>query len=159
MLEFDLEKLRERRRNLKEESSNLESRYFKRRKEITEEQTDTDREIKLRYSFGTTEEDIRREFGIEEANIDYEQRVVSKQEEYLDHDTREESGFDNNFEGRKTELGKEFRELENEEQEKFRKFESTEQQDFNELKRRIVPENAGHRAHQAEIENELRSKF
>lgn len=158
-LESDREKLRERRRKLKEESSNLESRYFKRRKEITEEQADTNREIKLRYRIGESEEDIRREFGIEEEKIDYEQTIVSKQEGYIDIDTREESGFENNFEGRKTELGKEFRELENEEQEKFRNFERTEQEEFNELKRRIEPENAEHRAHQAEIENELRSEF
>jgi len=158
-LESDREKLRERRRKLKEESSNLESRYFKRRKEITEEQGDADREIKLRYRVGRSEEDIRREFGIEETRVDDDQKIASRQEGYIDIDTREESRFADNFESRKAELGNDFGELENEEQEKFRKFESTEQEEFNELKRRIEPENAEHRAHQAEIENELRSEF
>lgn len=153
------EQLEERRRKLEERDSDLESRYLKRRREIREEQTDTDGEIKLRCRIGESEEDIRREFGIEEEKIEYEQTIVSKQEGYIDIDTREESGFENNFEGRKTELGKEFRELENEEQEKFRYFERTEQEEFNELKRRIEPENAEHRAHQAEIENELRGEF
>ncbi len=118
-LESRREKLAERRRKLGERDSDLESRYFKRRKELREEQADTDRKIKLRYRIGKSEEDIRREFGIEEEQIDYEQIIVSKQEGYIDVDIREESGFTDNFEGRKTELGKEFRELEKDEQEKF----------------------------------------
>lgn len=142
------EKLAERRRKFGKRDSDLESRYFKRRGELTKEQADTDREIKLRYSVGTTEEDIRREFGIQEANIDYEQRVVSKQEEYLDNDTREESEFENNFEQRKAELGKKFRELERKEQEEFHEF-----------KRRLEPENEGYRALQVDAENEMRSEF
>lgn len=158
-LESRREKLAERRRKFGKRDSDLESRYFKRRGEITEEQANTDREIKFRYRVGTTEEDIRKEFEHEEAEIDEDQKIISRQEGYIDIDTREESGFADNFDGRKAELGKEFRELEKDEQEKFRKFESAEQDEFNELKRRIEPENAGHRAHQVEIENELRGEF
>lgn len=147
-LESRREKLAERRRKLGERDSDLESRYFKRRKELTKEQVDTGREIKLRYSIGRTEDDIRKEFGTQEADIDYEQRVVSKQEEYLDNDTRQESVFENNFEGRKAELRKEFGEIERNEQE-----------EFNEHKGRLDPENEEQGALQVEIENELRSEF
>ena len=147
-LESRREKLAERRRKLGKRDSDLERRYLKRREELRKEQADTDREIKLRYSVGTTEEDIRREFGIQEANIDYEQRVVSKQQEYLDNDTREESEFENNFEQRKAELGKKFGELERKEQEGFHEF-----------KRRLEPENEGYRALQVDAENEMRSEF
>jgi hypothetical protein len=63
-LESRREKLAEKRRKLGETSSNLESRYLKRREELKEKQADIDREIELRYSIGRTEEDIRREFGI-----------------------------------------------------------------------------------------------
>jgi hypothetical protein len=152
-------KLAERRRKLGERDSDLEARYLKRRGEIKQEQANTDREIKFRYRAGISEENIRREFGVEEKRIDDDQKIVSRQEGYIDSDTREESRFADNFESRKAELGNEFRNLEKDEQEKFRKFERAEQEDFNELKRRVEPENEGHRTQQVEIENELRSEF
>ena len=147
-LESRRDKLAERRRKLGERDSDLESRYFKRRKELTKEQVDTGREIKLRYSIGRTEDDIRKEFGTQEADIDYEQRVVSKQEEYLDNDTRQESGFENNFEGRKAELGKEFGELERNEQDNFER-----------LREELESKMEGYRELQAEVEDEIRSEF
>jgi hypothetical protein len=158
-LESRREKLTERRAKFNERSSDLEGRYLKRRGEIKQEQANTDREIKFRYRVGISEEDIRREFGVEETRIDDDQKIVSRQEGYIDIDTREESRFADNFESRKAELGNEFGDLEKDEQDKFRKFERAEQEDFNELKRRVEPENEGHRTHQVEIENELRSEF
>jgi hypothetical protein len=147
-LESDREKLRERRRKLTETSSNLESRYLKRRKEITEEETYIDREIELRYSIGKTEADIRREFEKEDSGIDDDQKIIRRQEGYVDSDTREESRFENDFEGKKAELAKEFRDLER-----------AEQEEFNEHKGRLDPENEEQRALQVEIENSLRVEF
>ena len=51
-LESRREKLAERRRKFGKRDSDLERRYFKRRGEITEEQANTDREIKFRYRVG-----------------------------------------------------------------------------------------------------------
>jgi hypothetical protein len=147
-LKSSREKLEERRRKLGERNSNLESRYLKRREKLREEKADIDREIELKYNIGRVEAEIRREFGVQEADIDYMQRVVSKQEEYLEGDTRKESRFRNNFERRKAELGKEFGELERKEQD-----------DFNKYKGKIEPENEEQRALQLEIENSLRVEF
>ena len=158
-LEARREQLAERRRELREAETDLESRYFKRREEITKEQTDTGREIEFRYSIGRTEDEIRREFGVQEADIDYEQKIVSKQEGYLDNDTREESGFESNLARKETELRDELGKLETVEQEKFRNFERSEQDDFNKYKGRIEPENEERRALQVEIENSLRVEF
>lgn len=147
-LESDREKLRERRRKLKETNSNLESRYIKRREEIGKEEAAVDRETELRYSIGRTEDEIRKQFELQEADVDHEQTIISRQEGYIDIDTREESGFKNDFESRKAKLRAEFGELERKEQEEFHEF-----------KRRIEPENEEHRALQVEIENSLRVEF
>lgn len=147
-LESRREKLAERRRKFGKRDSDLESRYFKRRGEITEEQANTDREIKFRYRVGTTEEDIRKEFEHEEAEIDDDQKIISRQEGYVDIDTREESGFTDNFEGRKTELGKEFGELEKDEQNNFER-----------LREGIQSKNEEYRKRKSEVEDGLRSEF
>lgn len=140
--------LAERRRKLEEKYSNLERRYFKRRGELTKEQTDTKREIELRYRIGRTEEDIRSEFGIQEESIDHEERVISKEERYLDIDTREESGFAENFEGEKDKLEQEFRELEKKELRDFEKF-----------RKGIQSKDEEYRVLRNEVEKGLRSEF
>jgi hypothetical protein len=137
-----------RRGKLEEKSLDLERRYFKRKREITEEQANSDREIKLRYRVGRTEEDIRREFGIEEEQIDYEQGIVSRQEGYLDNDAREESRFEDSFEGEKNRLDKEFSDLTNEELRNFEK-----------LKKGIRSKDEEYRKLKSEVENGLRSEF
>lgn len=137
-----------RRGKLEEKSLDLERRYFKRKREITEEQANSDREIKLRHRVGRTEEDIRREFGIEEEHIDYEQGIVSRQEDYLDNDAREESRFENSFEGEKNRLDKEFSDLTNEELRNFEK-----------LKKGIRSKDEEYRKLKSEVENGLRSEF
>ncbi len=147
-LESRRDKLAERRRKLGERDSELEGRYFKRRGELRKEQADTDRGIKLRNSIGKTEADIRREFEKEESGINDDQKIISRQEGYIDNDTREESRFENNFEGKKAELAKEFGDLER-----------AEQEEFNEHKGRLDPENEEQRALQVEIENSLRVEF
>jgi hypothetical protein len=147
-LESRREKLAEKRRKLGETSSNLESRYLKRREELKEKQADIDREIELRYSIGRTEEDIRREFGIEEEQIDYYQRIVSRQEEYLDNDTREESRFTDNFEGEESKLERKLGELKKKEQDNFER-----------LREELESKMEGHRELQAEVEDEIRSDF
>lgn len=151
--------LAERRRKHEQTSADLERRYFKRREEIREEQGNTEREIKLKYNNGRTEAEIRREFETKEADIDYEQKIISRQEDYIDIDTGEESELESNFESRKAKLREEFGELEKFEREKFRKFERAEQEEFNELQRTTKPEYERHTAQQIEIENELRSEF
>lgn len=147
-LEARREQLAERRRELKEAEASLENRYLKRREELTKEQADTDRGIKLRNSIGKTEADIRREFEKEESGINDDQKIISRQEGYVDNDTREESRFENNFEGKKAELAKEFGDLER-----------AEQEEFNEHKGRLDPENEEQRTLQVEIENSLRVEF
>jgi hypothetical protein len=128
--------------------SDLERRYFKRRGEITEEQAITDREIKFRYRVGESEDDIRREFGIEETRIDDDQKIVSRQEDYADSDLREQSRFADNFEGDKRKLEQEFGELENKERERFEK-----------LREGIQSKDEEYRKLKAEVEDGLRSEF
>lgn len=131
-----------------EDYTDLERRYSKRRREITEEEANTDREIKSRYRVGESEDDIRREFGIEETRIDDEQKSVTRQEGYVDIDLREESRFAGNFEREKSKLEQEFRELENREREWFET-----------LRKGIQSKDGEYRKLKAEVENELGSEF
>ena len=131
-----------------EDYTDLERRYSKRRREITEEEANTDREIKSRYRVGESEDDIRREFEIEETRIDDEQKSVTRQEGYVDIDLREESRFAGNFEREKSKLEQEFRELENREREWFET-----------LRKGIQSKDGEYRKLKTEVENELRSEF
>jgi len=140
--------LAERRRKLEEKYSNLESRYLKRRGELTKEQTDIKREIELRYRIGRTEDNIRSEFAIEEESIDHEERVISKEERYLDIDTAEESRFAEHFEGEKNKLEREFSKLKTEE---LRHFE--------ELRKGIQSKDEEYRALRNEVEIGIRGEF
>jgi hypothetical protein len=147
-LESRRENIESRRSKLRERSSDLERRYFKRREEITEEQADTDREIKLRYRVGRSEEDIRREFGIEETRVDDEQNIVKRQEGYVDINLREESRFADDFEGKKSKLEREFGELEKKEREWFEI-----------LRDGIQSKDEEYRKLKVEVEDGLRSEF
>lgn len=140
--------LESRRGKLEEKGLDLERRYFKRRREITEEQANTDREIKLRHRVGRTEEDIRREFAVEEEQVDYEQGIISREEGYLDNDSREESRFEDGFEGEKSKLEQEFAELTNEELRSFEK-----------LRKGIQSKDEEYRKLKSEVEDGLRSEF
>jgi len=131
-----------------ENYSGLERRYIKRREDITEEEANTDREIKLRYRVGNSEEDIRREFGFEETRIDDEQKSINRQQSYLDIDLREESRFAGDFEREEKNLEREFRELEDKERERFEK-----------LSEAIQSKDGEYRKLKAEVENELGSEF
>ena len=142
------ENLTERRSKLRERDSNLEARYFKRREELAKEQADTDREIKFRYRVGKSEDDIRREFGIEETKIDDDQKFVSRQEGYIDIDTGEESRFADNFDREENKLEQEFGELEN-----------TERESFEKLREGISTKNEGYGVLKNEVEDTIRSDF
>jgi hypothetical protein len=147
-LESRRESLEARRSKLRKRDSDLESRYFKRRREITEEQANADREIKFRYRVGKTEDDIRREFELEEEQIDYEQGIVSKQEGYVDNDLQSESRFKDNFE----------RETVSIEQE-FGKLEKIERNKFEPLREGIQSKIEGYRKLKAEVEDGIRSGY
>lgn len=152
-------------KNLQKEEANFENETQIWKQDIlnVERSLQRNKEIltgnKFRYRVGKCEEDIRREFGIEETKVDDEQKIVSRQEGYIDIDTGEESRFADNFDREENKLEKEFGELEKDEQEQFRKFEREEQEDFNEFKGRIDPENEEHRIHKVEIDNALRNEF
>ena len=100
----------------------MEERYLIRKAEIRAEQTDTRREIEFRHSIGRTEDDIRREFGLQEASVDAEQRIISRKQQYVENDTRTESEFEDNFDGTKGKLDEEFGELESDELRNFEKL-------------------------------------
>lgn len=137
-----------RRRKIKEKSLDLEKRYFDRRGEIAEEQEHTDREIKFRYRVGKTEDDIRREFEREERGIDDEQTIASRQEGYLDSDTREESRFADNFEREQNSIRRE-----------FGKLEKIERNKFEGLREGLQSKIEGYRELKAEVENGIRSEY
>ena len=140
--------LAKRRSKLGDSEADLEQRYKKRREEIITEQGDTDREIKLRYRVGTTEEEIRSGFGIEEKGIEDQKSNVSRQEVYLDDDLREQSRVESNFARDEAKLREEFGELEKSERESFERYKSgcePEIQRYNKLK--------------AEVEDDIRSEF
>jgi hypothetical protein len=77
----------------------VESRYFKRRGEIREEQKHSDREVKFKYGVGKTEDDLRREFGKTEKHVragyDFEESTLERDEE----ETRKEIDSIVEFEG------------------------------------------------------------
>lgn len=128
--------------------SNLESRYIKRRGNIREEEANTDREIKLRYRVGESEEDIRREFGFEETRLDDEQKSINREQSRLDIDLRGESNFASDFEKEERRLEQEFGELESKERERFEK-----------LSEGFQYKDEEYRKLKAEAEDELRSEF
>lgn len=132
----------------RERSSDLEKRYFKRKREIREEQADTVGEIKFRYPVGKSEEDIRREFEIEETRIDNEQNIIRREERDVEVNLREESRFAHNFEGENRKIEREFEEFENRERELFKKN-----------RKGIQSKDEDYRKLKAEVENELRSEF
>lgn len=101
------------------EYSGLERRYFKRRREIREEQENTNREIELRFRIGKTEDDIRREFEYEERFVESEQETIDEQQGKILRDIESESRFKNNFGSRRESLKREFDELENKEHQNF----------------------------------------
>lgn len=147
-LESRREDIESRRAKLEEKGLDLEGRYFKRRGEITEGQTDTDREIKLRQRVGRTDEDIRREFGTEEEKIDYEQGIISKQEDNVDNSLQSESRFTDSFEGEKNRLEQE-----------FGKLEKIERNKFEPLREGIQSKIEGYRKLKAEVEDGIRSEY
>lgn len=132
--------------------ADLERRYLKRRRELKEEEANTDREIKSRYRVGESEDDIRREFGIEEARIDNEQKNVTRQEGYVDTDLREESRFAGDFAG---ENEREEKKLERE----FGQLETKEREWVEILRKGIQSKDEEYKRLQSEMENELRSEF
>lgn len=131
-----------------ENYSDLERRYIKRREEITAEETNTEREIKFRYRVGESEEDIRKEFGLEETRIDNEQSKIRREERYIEVNFREESRFALSFERENRKIEREFEELEKRERE-----------DFEKLRKGLQSKDGEYRELKAEVENGLRSEF
>lgn len=131
-----------------ENHSDLERRYIKRREDITKEDANTEREIKFRYRVGESEEDIRREFGLEETRIDNEQSKIRREERYIEVNFREESRFALNFERENRKIEREFEELEKRERE-----------DFEKLRKGLQSKDGEYRELKAEVENGLRSEF
>ncbi len=144
-----------RRGKLKEKSINLERRYFKRRREIIEEHADTDREIKLRYRVGRTEEDIRRQFEPEKSRIENEIAGIKREQGYIEDDTEHESEFERNFEGEKTRIEEEGRLLEQE----FGKLENQERERFETHKRQFQSDTTDERKLRSAMEDEFRSGY
>jgi len=147
-LESRREELESRREKHEENGLDLERRYLKRRQEITDEQANTDREIKLRQRVGRTEEDIRREFGTEEEQIDYDQGIVSRQEGYVVNDLQSESRFADSFEGETVSIEQE-----------FGKLEKIERNKFEPLRKGIQSKIEGYRGLKAEVEDGIRSEY
>ncbi|CAM3686088.1 hypothetical protein [Flavobacterium chungbukense] len=131
-----------------ENHSDLERRYIKRREYITKEEANTEREIKFRYRVGESEEDIRRDFGLEETRIDNEQSKIRREERYIEVNFREESRFALNFERENRKIEREFEELEKRERE-----------DFEKLRKGLQSKDGEYRELKAEVENGLRSEF
>ncbi|WP_177734019.1 hypothetical protein [Flavobacterium inviolabile] len=131
-----------------ENHSDLERRYIKRRADIIKEEANTEREIKFRYRVGESEEDIRREFGLEESRIDNEQSKIRREERYIEVNFREESRFALNFERENRKIEREFEELEKRERE-----------DFEKLRKGLQSKDGEYRKLKAEVENGLRSEF
>ncbi|RBA27452.1 coiled-coil domain-containing protein [Flavobacterium tibetense] len=131
-----------------QEYSGLERRYFKRRREIREEQENTNREIELRFRIGKTEDDIRREFEYEERFIESEQETIDEQQGKILRDIESESRFKDNFESRRESLKREFDELE-----------GKEYQNFISAKSDLESKISRFREFKAEIDSGIRSEF
>lgn len=129
--------IKQRREKFEAESSNLETRYIKKRDEITREQKNLDDEIHLRYGIGETESSIRNRFrAIEERlgneferarsatgrDINRESTIIRdyrRHEERIQGEIDEYKAFERDFGKLKDELKQQFERLEDEEQQKF----------------------------------------
>lgn len=105
-----------------ERYSELETRYYKRRREIREERANISRKIELKFGIEKTENEIRREFEYKERLVESEQKTISERQGRILRDIESESRFKDNFESRRESLKREFSELEIKEQESFKRL-------------------------------------
>lgn len=102
-----------RREQFQNYSSSLEKRYYRRKREIEEEQKYNEREIELRYSVGESEEQIRSRF-------ENEKRIIEEDERRIRSLIDSDRSFDRNFEDEERRIEHEFEELQNEFTERIR---------------------------------------
>jgi hypothetical protein len=143
------------RRKLEEKSCNLEERYFKRKREIAEEQADIVRRIELKFRDEKPENSISAEFEDEERRIGFEIERIKREQGYIEVDTREESNFAGNFAGKEFRIGNQESELEQE----FATLEREELENFERLREKLQPKLDTETEYRREIEGALRSEF
>jgi hypothetical protein len=131
--------------------SDLEGRYHKKKWQLTEEQDDIDREVRLRQRGGRTETDIQaelerteREKGYEEKRIDREQEEIRREEQEIVRDIEQNTAFENNF-------GKEGG--------KFDSSEKEEQENFERTRGDLESKINGYREYKTEVESGMRSEY
>ena len=149
------EELKRKYEKFRKHKNDLETRYYRKRDLLREEQEDTDYEIEFRYRVGSTEDEIRGEFEreerkseIEETEIDSEQKRIRGHQTRIIQDIEENRTFENNHSGKKDVLREEFEGLRDEE---LKNFEGKR----NHLESKI----AGFGDFKAKVEDGIRSEF
>jgi hypothetical protein len=143
------------RRKLEEENRNLEERYFKRKREIAEEQADIVRRIELKFRDEKPENSISAEFEDEERRIGFEIERIKREQGYIEDDAREESNFARNFAGEEFRISNQESELEQE----FATLEREELENFERLREKLQPKHDTETEYRREIEGAVRSEF
>lgn len=135
--------------------NDVETRYYRKRDLLREEQEDIDYEIEFRYRVGSTEDDIRGEFEreerkseIEETEIDTEQSRIREQQTRIIQDIEENRTFENIHSGKKDILREEFEGLRDEEL-----------KDFEGKRIHLESKITGFGDFKTEVENGIRSEF
>ncbi len=143
------------RRKLEEKNRNLEERYFKRKREIEEEQADIVRRIELKFRDEKPENSISAEFEDEERRIGFEIERIKREQGYIEDDAREESNFAGNFAGEEFRISNQESELEQE----FTTLEREELENFERLREKLQPKHNTETEYRREIEGAVRSEF
>jgi hypothetical protein len=149
------EELKRKCEKFRKHKNDVETRYYRKRDLLREEQEDTDYEIEFRYRVGSTEDEIRGEFEreerkseIEETNIDSEQKRIRGHQTSIIQDIEENRTFENNHSGEKDILREEFEGLRDKEL-----------KDFEGKRNHLESKITGFGDFKTEVEDGIRSEF
>ena len=154
-LEFRRNELENATTQFQKNYSGLEARYHTKRNLLVEEQEDVEREIKFRQQFGTTEEDIRREFERNAADIAYEETDIDAQQEVI---RRQQEGIIRDIEDYGTTQTK-LPESENNLRTEFEDSKKREQQNFERAREELESKTSDFGAFKNQVESGIRSDF
>lgn len=149
------EELERKYEKFRKHKNDVETRYYRKRDLLREEQEDTDYEIEFRYRVGSTEDEIRGEFEreerkseIEETEIDTEQRRIREHQTRIIRDIEKNRTFEDNHSGKKDILREEFEGLRDEEL-----------KDFEGKRNHLESKITGFGDFKTEVEDGIRSEF